>query len=199
MKTMTTFASILAFLFLALPAMLLSGCGSDVAKSQACPSGSYLANSTDILTGPADATFVGGSTVGSVYGGGSIPVTPIMFTVTDINLEPRNNICLTVFTGDTATGPGPFWYTDVTYGTIFTGTGPYNYRTVVTNDTGVAILYWSTATLPVGMSRVFASAGPPITYTAGADQAGTSFIQVDSGTKSAIFNFNWTVKGEPAL
>ena len=53
MKTMTKFASILILLFLATPVLLLSGCGSDVADKQGCPSGSYLANATDIIIGPA--------------------------------------------------------------------------------------------------------------------------------------------------
>jgi hypothetical protein len=198
MKTTTKFVSILILLFLASPVLLLSGCGKDVADSQGCPSGSYVANSTDTITGPADSTFVVQSSVGSVFGGGSIPVTPITFTVFDQNGNPRNNVCLTVYTGDTATGPGPFWYTDVNYGTVFTGTGPYQYRTVATNDTGVAILYWTTADLPAGNPRTFLAAGPPITYTAGKDQTGTSFIQVDSGVLSATYNFNWTVQGEPA-
>ena len=129
-------------------------------------------------------------------GVGSVPFTPVSFTVTDSLGSPRNNVCLTLYTGDSAAGPGPFWYTDVTYGTFFTGTGPYNYRTVATNDSGVAILYWSTAVLPAGLPRTLTT--PPSTFTAGADQVGTSFIQVYSGTRSAVFNVNWTVQGEPA-
>ncbi len=199
MKTMTKFVPIFVLLFLASPVLLLSGCGTDVANSQGCPSGSYLANSTDKITGDADATFVGDSSVGAVFGGGSVFFTPVKFTVTDKIGVPRNNICLSLYTGDTAAGPGPFWYTDTNYGTLFTGTGPYNYRTVATNDSGVAILYWSTAVLPAGNPRTFLAAGPPITYTAGADQSGTSFINVYTGTLSDIFNVKWTVKGEPAL
>jgi hypothetical protein len=198
MKTMTKFASSLILLLLASPVLLLSGCGTDVVKSQGCPSGSYLANATDTITGPADTTFDAGSSVGAVFAGGSFLLTPLTFTVTDNLGDPRNNICLTLYTGDTAAGPGPFWYTDLTYGTFFTGTGPYNFRTVATNDSGVAILYWSTAVLPAGLPRTLASAGSPPTYTAGADQTGTSYIKVYSGAKSAIFNVNWTVKGEPA-
>lgn len=194
MKTMTKFVSILVLLFLALPVLLLSGCGTDIADSQGCPSGSYLANATDIITGPADVPFTVGSSVTSVFTGGSVLLTPVEFKVTEKDgITPRNNVCLTVYTGDTAAGPGPFWYTDVTYGTYFTGTGPYNYRTVATNDTGVAILYWSTATLPAANPRTFTTA-----WTAGADQSGTSFINVSSGTLSDIFNFNWTVEGVPA-
>jgi hypothetical protein len=198
MKSITTNSSILILLFLAVPVILLSGCGSDVAKSQGCPSGSYLANATDTIKGPDDITFVADSFFNAPYPGGfSIPVTPLTFTVTDsVTLEPRNNICLTIYTGDTAAGPGPFWYTDVTYGTVITGTGIYNYRTVVTNDTGVAILYWSTAVLPAAIPKTPTTT--PGTFTAGPDQTGISFIQVYSGTHSALFNFNWTVTGEPA-
>lgn len=197
MKAITNNTSILILLLLTMPVILLSGCGSDVAKSQGCPSGSYLANATDSINGPSEVTFIAQSIFNFPYlGGFTIPETPLTFTVTDsVTLEPRNNICLTVYTGDTAAGPGPFWYTDGGYGTIFTGTGPYNYRTVVTNDTGVAILYWSSAVLPAAIPKTPTAGG---TFTAGADQAGTSFIQVYSGTHSVLFNFKWTVQGEPA-
>lgn len=198
MRTITKLASILVLIFLASPVLLLQGCGEDVATSQGCPSGSYLANSTDIITGDADATFEGQSILGTVFPGGTVLYTPVTFTVTDKNGVPRNNVCFTLYTGDTAAGPGPFWYTDVTYGTYFTGTGPYNYRTVATNDSGVLILYWSTAVLPAGIPRTLTSAGPPAVYSAGADQKGRSFIQAYSGAKSAAYNVDWTVKGEPA-
>jgi len=199
MKTMTKYISILILLLLALPVLLLPGCGgTDVAKSAGCPSGSFLANSTDILIGPADSAFTGVSSVGSPFGGGTVLFPAITFTVTDKDGVPRNNVCLAFYTGDTAAGPGPFWYTDVTYGSFFSGTGPYNYRTVATNNAGVATVYWSTAVLPVGNSRTLASAGPPPTYTAGTDQTGTSYIQVNSGALSDIFNATWTVQGEPA-
>lgn len=197
MKMTTKIASIL-LLFLAVPFLLLPGCGTDLVKSQGCPSGSYLANSTDTITGPADSTFVGSSALGAPFGGGSILPTPVTFTVTDASGEPRNNICLTLYTGDTAGLGGPFWFTDVSYGTLITGTGPLNFRTVATNDSGVAILYWTSGILPAGNPRILTSAGPPPTYSAGGDQTGTSYIQVYSGTQQAIFNVNWTVKGEPA-
>lgn len=198
MKTMTKLASTLILLFLTTPVLLLSGCGSDVADSQGCPSGSFLANSTDVITGSGDITYVGLSSLNAPYPGGFsiLPSAPITFTVTDITGGPRNNICLTIYTGDTNTGPGPFWYTDLNYVTFFNGTGPYNYRTVATNDSGVAILYWSSAVLPAGIPKTLTT--PPSTFTAGKDQVGTSYIQVNSGTRSAIFNFNWTVQGEPA-
>jgi hypothetical protein len=198
MKTMTKFASILILLFLVSPALLLSGCGADVAKSQGCPSGSFLANPTDVIIGPADVTFEEAALVGSVFGGGPISFPPITFRVVDEDGIPRNNICLSLYTGDSvSTTGGPFWFTDLTYGTIFNGTGPLNYRTVATNDSGVAILYWWTAVLPAGLPRTLTT--PPSTFTAGADQKGTSFIRADSGTQSVIFNAIWTVKGEPAL
>jgi len=196
MKTTKKIASILVLLFLVTLALLLSGCGSDVVKSQGCPSGSFLANSTDVIAGPADAVFTGASSVGAPFGGGSIIFPTITFRVVDADGIPRNNVCLTLYTGDTAAGPGPFWYTDLTFGTFLNGTGPFNYRTVATNDSGVAILYWSTAVLPAGLPRTLTT--PPSTFTAGGDQTGTSFIQVYSGTQSAIFNINWTVQGEPA-
>ncbi len=196
MKTLTYRYTLPVLLLLVLPVLLAGGCGSDLADSQGCPSGSYPANATDTITGSPDSTFVGLSSVGAVFSGGSVLYTPVTFTVTDSRGVPRNNVCLSVYTGDTATGPGPFWYTDATYGTVITGTGPYNYRTVATNDAGVANLYWSTAVLPPGNPRTLTT--PPSTYTAGTDQAGTSYIQVYSGAKSDTFNVNWTVKGEPA-
>jgi hypothetical protein len=196
MKVMTNNTSILILLLLTVPVILLSGCGSDVAKSQGCPSGSYLAQASDIITGPGDVNFTAQSFLNFPNPGGFTISETVSFTVTDVNGDPRNNVCLTAYTGDINAAPGPFWYTDVTYGTTITGTGPYNYRTVVTNDTGVAILYWSSAVLPPAMTKT--PTATPGSFTAGPDITGTSYIHVYSGIPSAIFNFNWTVQGEPS-
>ncbi len=176
----------LAFLIAAI--VLLQGCGSDVEDKQGCPSGSYLANATDTITGPDDATYIGPSSFGSPFPGGSVRYSPITFTVTD-NVGPRNNVCLIVYTDG-------FWFTDATYLTAITGVGPMNTRAVATNDTGVAVLYWRTEVLPAA-NLVTASTGTPTTYTAGADQTGQSWIQAYSGTLGKTYNVNWTVKGEP--
>ncbi len=197
MRTRTKFVRLIVVLSLLYSFLLLSGCGRDVANSQGCPSGAFLANSTDIISGPADVAYTGNSSYGAPFPGGTVVLTPVIFTVTDSSGMPRNNVCLTLYTGDTAAGPGPFWYTDSNYNVLYYGTGPFNYRTVGTNDVGEAILYWSTADLPPA-NLATSSTGTTGTYTAGADQTGTSFIKVYSGTRSAIFNVNWTVKGEPA-
>ncbi len=199
MKTLTNRYTLPVLLFLALSILLAGGCGSNLGQSQGCPSGSYPANSTDKITGTADTTFVALSLLGAPFLSQTIFMTPITFTVTDISGVPRNNVCLSAYTGDTVVGAGtPIWYTDANYGTVLTGTGQFNSRTVATNDAGVAIFYWSSAVLPGGLTRTVSSPGPPVTYNAGKDQVGVSYLQVYSGTLSAIFNFKWTVQGEPA-
>lgn len=190
MKLTARLFSVLVLAFLIASIVLFQGCGSDVADKQGCPSGSYLANATDTITGPGDATFTGASSYNGPFPGGSVPYTPITFIITADNI-PRNNVCLIVYTDG-------FWYTNSLYqnGTAITGVGPMNTRAVVTNDTGVAILYWSTEILPAA-NLVTTVTGSSTTYTAGADQKGTSWIQAYSGALGWTYNVNWTVNGEP--
>ncbi len=187
MKLTARLFSVLVLAFLIAPIVLLQGCGSDVADKQGCPSGSYLANATDTITGPSDDTFTGASSFGSPFPGGSVRYTPITFKVTDSGGN-RNNVCLIVYTDG-------FWFTDLTYGTTITGVGPMNTRAVVTNDTGVAVLYWITEILPAAN---LATAGTGTTFTAGAAQTGQSWIQAYSGSLGWTFNVDWTVEGQPA-
>lgn len=186
MKTMTKFASILVLLLLASPVLLLKGCGgSDVAKSEGCPSGSYLANSTDKLLIPDDSSFTVTSAIGAPAAAGFWTYV-IHFVVTDVADIPRNNICVKLYTGGT-NGSG-IWYTDETYGTVATGVGPMNGITSVTNDAGEAFLYWRTTTPAAN----FATG-----TTAGKDISGSTWIMFNSGAQSAQWTTAWTVQGEP--
>jgi len=198
MRTNTKRASVILLLAMALPVLLVQACGQPIAKDQGCPADTFLANSTDSITGPGDVTFMGESPFGSPYPGGTVFVPPVQFLVTDSTGQPRNNVCLLAYTGDTASPLGPYWYTDDTYSSFITGPGPFQARILVTNDTGVARVFWSSATLPTAITVTSSVTGSPpaITYTAGADQAGTSFIHVYSGAQEATFNVNWTVQGE---
>lgn len=188
MKTMPTYASILVLLFLAYPVLLLSGCGSPVAEDQGCPTGTYVANATDLISSSADISHEILSVFPGLYAGGSVRFTPITFTIVDQDDIPRNNVCLIVYTDG-------FWFTDATYSTFITGTGPMNARAVVTNDTGVVVLYWMTEILPAA-SPATVVAGTPPTYTAGADKTGQSWIQAYSGVLGKTFLVDWTVKGQ---
>ena len=116
MKLTARLFSVLVLAFLIASIVLLQGCGSDVADTQGCPTGSYLANATDKITGPTDATRTVDSFFRSPFPGGSFRYSPITFTVTD-GVAPRNNVCLIVYTDG-------FWFTDATYGTVITGVGP---------------------------------------------------------------------------
>lgn len=203
MKISTLHRSSIAIVLLLLPlSLMLTSCGSPIADAQGCPSGSYLANSTDKITGPADVAYTGVSYFNGPYPGGSVNFTPLTFLVTDSKGVPRNNVCLQAYTGDPAASPGPYWYTDATYSIPVWGTGPFNARVLVTDDTGVATAYWSTASLPRAITKTLTSAAgvTPPTYTAGADQKSESYVQIQSGSAATVFfKVNWTVKGEPAL
>ncbi|MDH4161953.1 MAG: hypothetical protein OEW15_04600 [Nitrospirota bacterium] len=198
MRTVKQYSIIIISLVL-LSGVLLTSCGQPIADALGCPAGTYLANSTDIITGPADVNFTGLSVFNNPYPGGTVNLAPLTFIVTDSRGVPRNNVCLLLYTGDTSASPGPFWYADANYaaGAVIYGAGPFNARTVVTNDAGGATVYWSTATLPAAIPKTMDTVGPPPTYIAGGDLTGTSFIQVDSGAQSLKFNVNWTVQGEP--
>jgi hypothetical protein len=170
--------------------MTINGCGSNKeSKDQGCPSGSFLANSTDSITGPANATFTGASSPGSPFPGGSVLFTPLVFTVNDASGAPKNKVCVIFYTDG-------FWYTNSTYSTTINGTGPMNSLAVVTDDFGNAVLYWSTEALPAANPATVIP--PATTLTAGADQKGQSFVQAYSGGLSKEYTVDWTVQGEPA-
>lgn len=196
MRTNTKIASVILILAMALPVLLMQGCGQPIAKDQGCPSDTYIANATDTISGGGDVDYIGvSSAFGNAFPGGTVLFTPVTFTVRDSTGGLRNNVCLFAYTGDSTTGPGPYWYTDATYATTIIGTGPYSARVIVTNDAGVATVYWSTATLPPANPATIAPGST--TYTDGPDINGTSYIKVYSGTLSGAFNVNWTVEGEP--
>ncbi len=180
----------ISMLFLMLPVMMINGCGSNTgSKNEGCPTGTFLANSTDVIIGPANATFTGNSSLGSPFPGGSVLYAPVVFSVNDASGAPRNKVCLIVYTDG-------FWYTDPTYSTTINGTGPMNALAVVTNDSGSAVLYWSTEVLPPANPATIIP--PSTTLTAGSDQKGQSWISAYSGELSKTYNVDWTVKGEPA-
>jgi len=189
MKILTKTISALVLIGLLALTLLFNSCGRKEAESQGCPADSFLANQTDTIAGPANATFEGGSSFGNPFPGGSVLYSPAVFTVTDSSGLARNKVCLKFYTDG-------FWYSDNTYSTTINGSGPFNSITVVTNDQGSAFMYWSTEILP---SANLASVIPPsTTLTAGADIKGQSFITVYSGVLSNEYDVNWTVKGEPA-
>jgi len=186
-KRMIITVSMIFFIF---SVMMINGCGSNKASTdQGCPSGSFLANSTDSITGPANTTQTVSSPSGFPFMGGSVLFTPLVFTVNDASGAPRNKVCVILYTDG-------FWYTNPTYSTTINGTGPLNALAVETDDLGNAVLYWSTEALPPANPAV---AHPPaITVTAGADQKGQSFVQAYSGVLSKEYTVDWTVQGEPA-
>ena len=194
MRMNTKSALAILLMVIAMPLLLVQGCGQPAAEDQGCPDGTFLANASDVITASPGTDI----TYESFFLGGTTLFPPITFIVTDAS-GPRNNICLIAYTGDTSASPGPFWYTDATYSAYIFGTGPLNARAIVTDDTGVAKVYWSTADLPPSNPRVVTGGTPTApTYTAGADQTGTSWIHVYSGSAQAVHEAKWTVKGEPA-
>jgi hypothetical protein len=195
MKFMRRTTSVLVLIGLLASTLLFNGCGRKEAESEGCPSGSYVANDTDTLTGPADGAFTGGSSFGNPFSGGTVLFSPLTYTVKDNAGVPRNKVCITLYTGG-STGNG-FWYSDSTYSTVVTGSGELNRVVAVTDNSGRATLYWSTENLPPANSAI-PSTTTPITYTAGKDQAGISWVKAYSGTLETIFNLSWTVQGEPA-
>jgi hypothetical protein len=189
MKIVKKMVITVSMIFLVFSVMMINGCGSnEESKNQGCPSGSFLANSTDTITGPATATYTGASSVNNPFPGGTVLYTPIVFTVNDASGAPRNKVCVIVYTDG-------FWYTNSTYATTINGTGPLNSLAVVTNDFGNAVLYWSTEVLPA--ANPAATIPPATTPTAGSDQKGQSFIQAYSGVLSKEYTVDWTVQGEP--
>ena len=142
------------------------------------------------------ASFTVNSSFGFPSLGGTVLISPLTYMVKDNAGAPRNKICITLYTGG-STGNG-FWYSDNTYHTVVNGSGALNRIVAVTDDSGRATLYWSSENLPPANPVVSSVTGTTITYTAGKDQTGISWVQAYSGTLSTLFNLNWTVQGEPA-
>jgi hypothetical protein len=192
MKSLRKYKLKLFLICLLTSIMLFIGCGRQQAHDEGCPSGSYVANATDKIIGPADGTLTINSNFGYAFQGGPIPFSPLTYTVLDDKDEPRNNICITFYTDG-------FWHSDNTYATVVTGSGTLNQIVAVTDDSGRAILYWSSAFLPPANSAILGiPVSVPPTYTAGTDQTGDSFVNAYSGVLEDLFKVTWTVKGEPA-
>ncbi len=137
----------------------LVGCGSDDAKNDGCPSDSYEANSTDIIIAPDNVTQ-------TVPGGSAVTLTPLLFSVTDKDGNPRNKICMIFYTDGT-------FYTDNSYSVPYTGANIVG----VTDGQGKILLYWKSQVLST---------------TSG--QSITSFVQVYSGVLTKLVTFTWTIQ-----
>jgi hypothetical protein len=174
--------------------LLLNGCGREEAKSEGCPSGSFVANSTDTITGPVDGSFTISSSFDNLFTGGRQNFAPLAYTILDKSGVPRNKVCVTFYTGGSFTNG--VWYLDNSYSTVVNGTGALNSVVAVTDDNGRITLFWSTGLLPAANPVVVDSSVTPNTYTAGADQTGTTFVQAYSGTLSTQFVESWTIKGQ---
>ncbi len=174
--------------------LLVNGCGRSEAKSEGCPSGSYVANATDSIIGPADGSFTVTSPFGNAYGGGIYILAPLVYTVQDSSGAPRNKVCVTFDTGGSYSNG--VWYTDNTHSTVVTGAGALDSGVGVTDDNGRITLYWSTGVLPPANPVVVDTTISPVGYTAGTDPTGSTWIQTYSGTLSSLYTESWTVQGE---
>lgn len=190
MTTVKRKAVALLLILLSLSVLLATGCGRDEAQSEGCPSGSYVANSTDTITGPADGEIELISSFGSPYPGGIVYFAPLTYYVKDISGTPRNNVCVTFYT----TG---FWYSDNSYSSVVIGEGSLNKVLGVTDDSGRIMLFWSTGFVPAANPVVIDATSTPPTYTAGSDISGGSWVEAYSGILTSVFTESWTVKGEP--
>jgi len=184
MNNIKKYGPMLIMLLLASAVMVLKGCGGnpDGAKLAGCPSDSLIANAGDKFnTVPADGTASVTVFTGSQANTIGVFVTPLVYQVTDKTGLPRNKICVKFYTD------GSFW--DSTYTTI----AP-NPLIVVTDDSGIATVYWSTA--PFFTSSP-ATAGPP---AAKGDDQGPyqSFINAYSGPVLDLFTYDVTISGCPA-
>lgn len=177
--------SLLIFATLTASVLLLKGCGvSDEPQYRACPSGSVLANSTDIITSTPDDTWSWDPLYFPGLPLGSLPIGPVTFKVTDSSGLPKNKVCIS-FTTD------GFWWTDIDYTTQLVGTGVTNRVTAATDAHGVIVLYWSSE--PIPYSAPATSAGGSVSK--GTDQKGKSQIYALSGALADTFDVDWTVVG----
>lgn len=164
--------------------LLVNACGRKEAATDGCPAGSYMANSTDKILGGGKETYelsggIGTDPLTSV-GNFALRYTPVIFTVVEKNGEPRNNVCIVLYTN------GYYW-ADYDYSIPLTGTGNYNRITMSTDASGRIAVYWATEILPLS--------APTRAGAAGLDQKGNSFLTANTGVLSATFEVDWTVKG----
>jgi hypothetical protein len=194
MKTLKKIISALILIGLLALTLLFNGCGRQEAKDEGCPSGTYVANSTDAIAGPLDEIITVNSGFDNPSPGGTVIISPLTYTVNDKDGNPRNKVCITLYTDG-------IWYSDNTYSpsSVVNGTGPLNRIVAVTDASGKATLYWSTEILPPANQKtlVLPITVPP-TYTAGSNITGESFINAYSGVLGDLFTWSWTVTGEPA-
>ena len=185
MKIMRRTTSALVLIGLLASTVLFNGCGRKEAESAGCPSGSYLANSTDSIS---DFTlsevnqFVYSSDLVAIFGVRYIPEPT--FIVTDENGAPKNNVCLVITTNG-------IWWTDNRYTSILNGSGANNTILATTDNNGTVTLHWSTYPLPL-------SSAATSTTTDGTTQTyNPALIGVSSGAISRLVSADITVKGCP--
>ncbi len=142
----------------------LVGCGSDDAKNDGCPSDSYEANPTDIIITPTDTS----QTLPTNFGGGAVTVTPLLFSVTDKDGNPRNKVCMIFYTDGT-------FYTDNSYSVPYTGANLIG----VTDGLGKIVLFWKSPVLPAASTT--------------GQQTVESFVQVYSGVLTKLFTYTWNI------
>jgi hypothetical protein len=185
MNNINKYGPVLVMLLLASTVMLLKGCGGnpDGAKLAGCPSGSLLANTGDSLSvSPGSVTTSAIVFTGSAANTVGIPVVPLVYQVMGVGGDPRNKVCVKLYTN------GTFW--DSNY-----AVAQSNPLTVATDAGGIATVYWSTAPLVTSMT---ASAGSP--PTPGADSGPyRSFINAYSGPVLNLYTNDVTVSGCPAV
>ncbi len=177
----TTLVLSLIGLLLASP-LIFNGCGTKDAKNNGCPSGSFLANDGDSITstgicGWNDLVFAGSFL--ALFGEGCVQ-DPV-FTVKDVNGNPRNNVCVVLTTNG-------IWWTDHSYTTMING----DQIVAVTKDNGTITTYWTTYPLPLSTAATgTTTAGAEHKYVAAA-------ISAASGDVFRLVTADITVKGCPA-
>jgi hypothetical protein len=162
MKNMRLTTLIVVFIFVLLSTLLFNSCGRKEAENEGCPSGSYMANSTDNITSTGicgwDSYVYAGSWL-ALNGEGCVQ-DPV-FTVTDENGNPRNNVCVVFSTNGT-------WWTDHSYTTKQSS----DQVVAATNDNGTITLYWTTYPLPLSSAATDTSTdGQDYTYVPAAISA----------------------------
>ncbi|MCK9420066.1 MAG: hypothetical protein M0R70_11880 [Nitrospirae bacterium] len=181
MKSMRINTPILTLICLLALTLLITGCGRKEAESAGCPSGSFMANATDKITstgicGWKDYVYAGGWLAANGEGCVQDPV----FTVTDINGNQRNNVCIVFSTNG-------IWWTDHSYTTKITS----DQIVRTTNDSGTVTLYWTTYPLPLSSAATSTTeAGKDYTYVAAA-------ISAVSGVVSHMVSADIAVTGCP--
>jgi hypothetical protein len=169
--------------------IVVSGCGNADKKAAAdagCPSGTYFAQATDILTftyGVCGWTLTSPVLTGSLQSiVGVTCVSHPYLTVTDKDGNPKNDVCVTFQTNGT-------WYTDSNHSTILPGEGVTNKIVKKTDHNGAIELYWRTYPIPLSSAATNSA-------TAGTDR---SYVNTDitaiSGAAAAQSTAAVTVKG----